>query len=53
MVFPCDQQKSHLHHPGAKRETFVLGGLIHEFETKKVNKLPLLGDLPFVGRLLL
>ena len=32
-------------------ETFVLGGLIHEFETKKVNKLPLLGDLPFVGRL--
>jgi type II secretory pathway component GspD/PulD (secretin) len=32
-------------------ETLVLGGLIQEKEEKKVTKLPLLGDIPYVGSL--
>ena len=30
-------------------ETLVIGGLIQETETKSVNKIPVLGDLPLVG----
>lgn len=30
-------------------ETLVIGGLIQETEQKTVNKIPFLGDLPFVG----
>ena len=30
-------------------ETLVLGGLIQETETKSVQKLPFLGDLPYIG----
>ena len=30
-------------------ETLVIGGMIQEVETKSVNKIPLLGDLPLVG----
>ena len=30
-------------------ETLVIGGLIQETESKTVNKIPLLGDLPLVG----
>ena len=30
-------------------ETLVIGGMIQEQETKTVNKIPLLGDLPLVG----
>jgi type II secretory pathway component GspD/PulD (secretin) len=32
-------------------QTLVIGGLIQETTTKQVNKLPLLGDIPVVGRL--
>jgi len=32
-------------------ETLVIGGLIQETTTKTVNKLPILGDIPVVGRL--
>lgn len=32
-------------------ETLVLGGLIQETENKKVQKLPFLGDLPYIGSL--
>ena len=30
-------------------ETLVLGGMLQEVETKTVNKIPLLGDLPLIG----
>jgi len=30
-------------------ETLILGGMIQEFETKSVSKIPFLGDLPFIG----
>ncbi len=30
-------------------ETLVLGGLIQETETKDIQKLPFLGDLPYIG----
>jgi type II secretory pathway component GspD/PulD (secretin) len=30
-------------------ETLVIGGMLQEVETKSVNKIPLLGDLPLVG----
>lgn len=30
-------------------ETLVIGGLIQELETKSVNKIPFLGDLPIIG----
>ena len=30
-------------------ETLVIGGLIQESETKSVNKIPFLGDLPIIG----
>ena len=30
-------------------ETLVIGGMIQETETKSVNKIPLLGDLPLIG----
>lgn len=30
-------------------ETLIIGGLIQETETKTVNKIPFLGDLPFIG----
>ena len=30
-------------------ETLVLGGMLQEVETKTVNKIPVLGDLPLVG----
>ena len=30
-------------------ETLVIGGLIQESEQKTVNKIPFLGDLPFIG----
>jgi len=32
-------------------QTIVLGGLIGEIQTKIKDKVPILGDLPFVGRL--
>lgn len=32
-------------------QTLVIGGLIQETTTKQINKLPLLGDIPIVGRL--
>ncbi len=32
-------------------ETFVLGGLLHEFESTTVGKVPLLGDIPLLGKL--
>jgi type II secretory pathway component GspD/PulD (secretin) len=32
-------------------QTLVIGGLIQETTTRTVNKLPLLGDIPVVGRL--
>ena len=32
-------------------ETFVLGGLLHEFESQSVGKVPLLGDIPLIGKL--
>ncbi|HLJ56246.1 MAG TPA: hypothetical protein VKT77_14490 [Chthonomonadaceae bacterium] len=32
-------------------ETLVIGGLLNESETKSVRKLPILGDLPFLGQL--
>jgi len=32
-------------------ETLVIGGLIQENETRTTTKLPLLGDIPLVGRL--
>lgn len=32
-------------------ETFVLGGLVNEFESTSVGKVPLLGDIPLLGRL--
>lgn len=32
-------------------ETIILGGLIQESETENVNKVPLLGDIPLLGRL--
>ena len=30
-------------------ETLVIGGMLQETETKTVNKIPLLGDLPLIG----
>lgn len=30
-------------------ETLIIGGLIQESETKSVNKIPFLGDLPLIG----
>lgn len=30
-------------------ETLVIGGMLQEVETKSVNKIPFLGDLPLVG----
>lgn len=32
-------------------ETLVIGGLLQEEDTKTLNKVPLLGDIPFVGQL--
>ncbi len=32
-------------------ETFVLGGLLHEFENITQGKVPVLGDIPILGRL--
>jgi type II secretory pathway component GspD/PulD (secretin) len=32
-------------------QTLVIGGLIQETTTRTVNKLPLLGDIPVIGRL--
>ena len=32
-------------------ETIVLGGLIDEDVQESVSKIPLLGDIPFIGRL--
>ena len=32
-------------------ETLVIGGLIEESDSKSVSKIPLLGDLPLIGRL--
>jgi general secretion pathway protein D len=33
------------------QETFVLGGLVSEFETMTTGKVPLLGDIPLIGKL--
>lgn len=30
-------------------ETLIIGGMIQEVETKNVQKIPFLGDLPFIG----
>lgn len=30
-------------------ETLIIGGLIQETESKSVNKIPILGDIPFLG----
>ncbi|NLJ25577.1 MAG: type II and III secretion system protein, partial [Firmicutes bacterium] len=32
-------------------DTFVIGGLLHEFESESVGKVPVLGDIPLFGRL--
>ncbi|RNC79849.1 MAG: hypothetical protein ED557_11975 [Balneola sp.] len=32
-------------------ETIILGGLIQESETENINKVPILGNIPLVGRL--
>ena len=32
-------------------ETFVIGGLLHEFESQSVGKVPILGDIPLFGKL--
>ena len=32
-------------------ETFVIGGLLHEFASQSVGKVPLLGDIPLFGKL--
>ena len=32
-------------------ETLVIGGLLQEEDTKTLNKIPLLGDIPFLGQL--
>lgn len=32
-------------------ETIILGGLIQESEIERLNKIPLLGDIPLLGRL--
>ena len=32
-------------------ETLVIGGLLSETESKSIRKLPILGDLPFLGQL--
>lgn len=32
-------------------ETFVIGGLLHEFESQTVGKVPILGDIPLFGKL--
>jgi len=32
-------------------ETLIIGGLIEETDTKTIQKIPLLGDLPLIGRL--
>jgi type II secretory pathway component GspD/PulD (secretin) len=32
-------------------QTFVIGGLLHEFESQTVGKVPILGDIPLFGRL--
>jgi len=32
-------------------ETIVLGGIFQQISTRDVSKVPLLGDLPFIGRL--
>ena len=32
-------------------ETLVIGGLIQEYETKTVDKIPFLGDIPIIGAL--
>ena len=31
--------------------TVVIGGIYEQFERNRTNKVPVLGDLPFVGRL--
>lgn len=33
------------------QETFVLGGLVNEFESHSIGKVPLLGDIPLFGKL--
>ena len=30
-------------------ETLIIGGLIQETESKSSNKVPILGDIPFIG----
>ena len=32
-------------------ETIILGGLIQETETENINKVPILGNIPLIGRL--
>jgi len=32
-------------------ETIVLGGIFQQISTRDVSKVPILGDLPFIGRL--
>ena len=32
-------------------QTMVIGGLISTEETKSINKIPILGDIPILGRL--
>src|SRR5207249_4755265 len=32
-------------------QTVVLGGIISKDDTRKIQKLPILGDLPFIGNL--
>src|SRR5690606_28367002 len=33
------------------KEYIVLGGLVQEDDNKKITKVPLLGDIPFIGAL--
>jgi type IV pilus assembly protein PilQ len=32
-------------------ETIILGGLIQDVESVKLNKIPILGDIPIIGKL--
>ena len=32
-------------------ETLVIGGMIREEDSKQVNKVPILGDIPYIGSL--
>lgn len=50
-VIPVVRQRTAVTHVMVKdRETLAIGGLVDETTTKTVNKVPLLGSIPLVGR---